>query len=88
MLDPAFVERVNGTLVCLTCAILCHALRAWRTGVFPDSWEFKPDGARGKSLRIMVPGRLTNFARPFHTAEEHMAGVPKANTGPDGEESA
>ena len=27
MLDPEFINRVNGTLVCLTCAILCPHLR-------------------------------------------------------------
>jgi len=29
MLDPEFINRVNGTIVCLTCAILFHQLRAY-----------------------------------------------------------
>jgi len=29
MLDPEFINRVNGTMVCLTCAILCHQLHAY-----------------------------------------------------------
>jgi len=33
MLDPEFINRVNGTMICLTCAILCHKLRAYRLGV-------------------------------------------------------
>ena len=52
MLDPAFVEQINDTMVCLTCAILCHTLRAWRTGVFQDPPDFKGDVVRGKSLGI------------------------------------
>ena len=47
MLDPEFINRVNGTLVCLTCSILCHHLRAWRTGVFQDPPDFKPDAVGG-----------------------------------------
>jgi len=29
MLDPEFINRVNGTMVCLTCTILCHQLHAY-----------------------------------------------------------
>jgi len=29
MLDPEFINRVNGTMVCLTCAILSDQLRAY-----------------------------------------------------------
>src|SRR5207302_1239908 len=29
-LDPQFVHRINSTIICLTCTILCHTLRAWR----------------------------------------------------------
>ena len=52
ILDPAFVEQINDTIVCLTCAIQCHTLRAWRTGVFQDPPDFKDDVVRGKSLGI------------------------------------
>jgi len=31
--EPDFLGRINGTMVCLTCAILCHTLRAWQTGI-------------------------------------------------------
>ena len=50
MLDPGFLERINDMMVCLTCAILCHTLRAWRTGVFQGPPDFKWDVVRGKSL--------------------------------------
>jgi hypothetical protein len=49
MPDPEFINRVNGTLVCLTCAILCHQLRAWRSGVFQDPPYFKPDAVGGRN---------------------------------------
>jgi len=26
-----FLGRINGTMVCLTCAILCYTLRVWQT---------------------------------------------------------
>ena len=50
MLDPGFVELINDMMVFLTCAILCHTLRTWRTGVFQDPLDFKGDVVRGKSL--------------------------------------
>ena len=49
MLDPGFVELINDRMVCLTCDILCHTLRAWRTGVFQNPLDLKGDIVRGKS---------------------------------------
>jgi len=43
MLDREFFNRFNATIVCLTYAILCHQLRAYRHGVNQDSLDFKPD---------------------------------------------
>jgi len=43
MLDPEFINHVNGTMVCLTCAILCHELWAYRLGVYQDPVDFKAD---------------------------------------------
>ena len=57
MLEPAFVEQINDTIVRLTCAKLFHTLRAWRTGVFQDPPDFRGDVVRGKSLGIS--GRLS-----------------------------
>jgi len=48
IIDPAFLGRINGTMICLTCAIICHALRAWQTGVYKDQGDFKPEAARGE----------------------------------------
>jgi len=48
MLDPEFINHVNRTMVCLTCAILCHQLRAYRLGVYQDLPDFKPDAVGGR----------------------------------------
>jgi len=41
--EPDFLGRINGTMVCVTCAILCHTLRAWQTGIYLETCVFKPD---------------------------------------------
>jgi len=48
IIDPAFLGRINGTMICLTCAIICLALRAWQTGVYKDQGDFKPEAAGGE----------------------------------------
>jgi len=55
MLDPEFINRVNGTMVCLTCAILCHQLPAYRLGVHQDPPDFKPDAVGGRRPSISPP---------------------------------
>ena len=57
MLDLEFIKRVNGTLVCLTCAILCHQLRAYRLRVYQDPPDFKPN-AVASSRPSMSPQSL------------------------------
>ncbi|PUU80766.1 hypothetical protein B9Z19DRAFT_1123137 [Tuber borchii] len=47
----AIYECINETIVCLTCAILCHTLRAWRTGALLDPPEFKSEAVRDLFLR-------------------------------------
>jgi len=44
-IDPAFLGRINPTIICLTGALICHALRAWQTGVYQDQGDFKPEAA-------------------------------------------
>jgi len=46
--EPDFLDRINGTMVCLTCAILCHTLRAWQTGVHLETCDFKPEAVGGE----------------------------------------
>jgi len=46
--EPDFLGRINGTMVCLTCAILCHTLRAWQTGISLETCVFKPDTVAGE----------------------------------------
>jgi len=48
IIDPAFLGHINGTMICLTCAIICHAQPAWQTGVYKDQGDFKPEAARGE----------------------------------------
>jgi len=45
---PDFLGRINGTMVCLTCAILCHTLLAWQTGIYLETCVFKPDAVAGE----------------------------------------
>ena len=46
--EPDLLGRINGIMVCLTCAILCHTLRAWQTGIYLETCVFKPDAVAGK----------------------------------------
>jgi len=48
IVEPDFLGRINGTMVCLTGAILCHTLRAWQTGIYLETCVFKPDGVAGE----------------------------------------
>ena len=57
ILDLAFIKRVNGTMVCLTCAILCHQLCAYRLRVYQNPPDFKPD-AVGRTRPSMSPQSL------------------------------
>jgi len=46
--EPDFLGRINGTMVGLTCAILCHTRRAWQTGIYLETCVFKPDEVAGE----------------------------------------
>ena len=46
--EPDFLCRINRTMVCLTCAILCHTLRAGQTGIYLETCVFKPDAVGGE----------------------------------------
>jgi len=43
-----FLGRINGIMVCLTCAILGHTRRAWQTGVHLETCDFKPQAVAGE----------------------------------------
>ena len=45
--DPEFIGMIDGTFICFTSAVLCHTLRAWRTGIYIDPKDFKYDTAIG-----------------------------------------
>jgi len=44
IVEPDFPGRIKGTMICLTCAILDRTIRAWHTGAYKESGEFKTDG--------------------------------------------
>jgi len=48
IVEPDFLGRISGIMICLTCAILCHTLQAGQTGVYKESGEFKPDAVGGQ----------------------------------------
>ena len=43
-----FLGRINGIMVCLTCAILCNTLRAWQSGVYLETCDFRPEAGGGE----------------------------------------
>jgi len=45
---PDFLGRINGPMVCLTCDILYHTLRAWQTGIYLQTCVFKPEAVAGE----------------------------------------
>ena len=46
--EPDFLGQMNGTMVGLTCAILCHTLGAWQTGVCLETCDFRPEAVGGE----------------------------------------
>jgi hypothetical protein len=46
-IDREFMSMINGTLVCLASAIICHTLRAWQTGVYLEPKDFKRETSLG-----------------------------------------
>jgi len=60
--ETDFLGGINDTMVCLTCAILCHTLRAWQTGVYLETCDFRPEAVGGEPDR--EPGMLS-FRRGY-----------------------
>ena len=46
-IDREFMGMINGTIVCLTSAIICHTLRAWQPGVYLEPKDFKRETSLG-----------------------------------------
>ena len=66
MVDPGFLERINGTMICLTCAMLFHALRALQTGIYKKPPDFKHDVVGGKvseSSSVLSRTKIANGSR-------------------------
>jgi len=45
IMDPAFVGRINGTMICLTCAIIRHTLQAGQIPIYKHKGDFSPEAA-------------------------------------------
>jgi len=43
-----FLGRISSTRVFLTCAILCHTLRAWQTEVYGQTCDIRPEVVGGE----------------------------------------
>ena len=59
--DNGFLGKINGEFICLTAAILCHALRCWVSGSFVDDVNFTRSSSQG-----------TDKKRPLETGD-HQA---------------
>jgi len=46
--ESDFLGHINGTMVCSTCSIFCHTLRAWQTGIYLETCVVKPDAVAGE----------------------------------------
>ena len=55
-MDPEFLEKIKPKFLCLTTAILCHALRCWQMGLFIDEVHLTRSNSRGKLPLIRVRG--------------------------------
>ena len=63
MVDPGCLEWINGTMICLTCAMLCHALRALQNGIYKIPSNFKHDvvgGKMSKSWSVLSRTKIAN----------------------------
>jgi len=46
-IDRDFITMINGPLMCLTSAAICHTLRAWQTGTYVEPRDFKRETSLG-----------------------------------------
>ena len=63
MVDPGFLDPINGTMICLTCAMLCHGVRALQTGIYQKPPDFKHDVVGGKmseSWSVLLRTKIAN----------------------------
>ena len=47
-LDDGFLGKINGPFLCLSIAMLCHALQCWQSGSYIDDISFMRSNSRGK----------------------------------------
>ena len=55
--DKDFKDKINGNLLCLISAAICHTLRAWQTGTYVEPRDFKRETSLGM---LQVPHRMGN----------------------------
>jgi len=75
MLDPKFLKRINGTMVCLTCAILRHSLRALQTGVYKKPPNFNPEASPSSGI-------LSGCDTSSPVTRDHVRGVVISSSWP------
>ena len=61
--DNGFLGKINGEFICLTAAILCHALCCWVSGSFVDDVNFTRSSSQG-----------TDKKRPLETGDHQADG--------------
>jgi len=54
MLDTQFLKCINSTMVCETCAILCHSLQVLQTKIYKKPPNFNPEVVGGGRVPIIA----------------------------------
>ena len=78
MVDPGFLERINGTMICLTGVMLCHALRALQSGIYKKPPDFKHDVVGGKIFEFWSILSRTKIANGLRKTQDDF--VRQKNT--------
>ena len=55
--DKDFKDKINGNLLCLISAAICHTLHAWQTGTYVELRDFKRETSLGM---LQVPHQMAN----------------------------
>jgi len=48
MTEARFLSKIDGPVICLTAAMLCHSLRCWYTGIFINKVAFTHSNTGGR----------------------------------------
>ena len=70
MIDLGFLERINGIMIYLPCATLCHAQMARQTQIYKKPLDFKYEVVGGKvseHLCVLSTTKIVNRSRKRKT---------------------